>query len=201
VGETNVTDGRLLRASRTRDKVVDALLTLIDQGSLRPTAREIAAQAGVSLRSLYVHFDDVEALFYAAAVRHAERGAKLIPAPVTEGSFEERLIAFVNRRSLIYELGHNIRRAAVLQEPFSLAIRTILEEARQLGRTEIERVFGPELAGAEPNQRRLTLASLDVASAASGWDVLREQHGLDVDEAVAVMRDAVRAAVRPLAHT
>jgi AcrR family transcriptional regulator len=201
VGETNVTDGRLLRANRTRDKVVDALLTLIDQGSLRPTAREIAAQAGVSLRSLYVHFDDVEALFYAAAVRHGERGDALIPPPVTEGSFEERLVAFVKRRGLIYESGHNIRRAAVLQEPFSLAIRTILEEARQMGRAEIECVFKPELSALEREQRHVTLAALDVASHAAGWDVLREQHGLDVEDAVAVMCDAVRAAVRPLAHT
>lgn len=201
MGETNVTDGRLLRANRTRDKVVDALLALIDQGSLRPTAREIAEQAGVSLRSLYVHFDDVEALFFAAAVRQAERGNDVVPPLVTEGSFQERLVAFVKRRGLIYESGRNIRRAAVLQEPFSLAIRTILEEARQRGRAETERVFKPELAGLEPNQRRLALAALNLVCNASGWDVLREQHGLDVDDAVTVMCDAVRAAVRPLAHT
>jgi TetR/AcrR family transcriptional regulator, regulator of autoinduction and epiphytic fitness len=197
VGETNVTDGRLLRASRTRDNVVDALLELIDGGNLRPTAREIAAQAGVSLRSLYVHFDDVEALFFAAAVRHEERGAKLLPEPLTTGTVEERIAAFVRRRALIYERGRNIRRAAVLQEPFSAAIRTILEEARRIGRREVECVFAPELDGLDHDRRRRALAATDVASYAGGWDVLREQHGLDVDEAVAAMCDLVRAAVAP----
>jgi AcrR family transcriptional regulator len=67
-----VADGRATRAERTRIAVVDALLSLNEQGNLRPTAREIAAEAGVSLRSIYVHFDDVEALFIAAAIRHAE---------------------------------------------------------------------------------------------------------------------------------
>jgi TetR/AcrR family transcriptional regulator of autoinduction and epiphytic fitness len=201
VGETNVTDGRLLRANRTRDNVVDALLQLIDEGNLRPTAREIAARASVSLRSLYVHFDDVEALFFAAAVRNEERGAKHIPETRTEGTFEERLSAFVRRRALIYESGHNVRRAAVLQEPFSLAIRTILEEARKRGRHDIERVFARELADLTADQRRRRLAALDLASQASGWDLLREQHNLDVDEAVSVMSDMVRAAVRPMART
>jgi AcrR family transcriptional regulator len=201
VGETNVTDGRLLRANRTRDNVVDALLTLIEQGNLRPTAREIAAQAGVSLRSLYVHFDDVEALFFAASVRNQERGAALIPEPVTEGSLEERLVAYVQRRGLIYEHGRNVRRAALLQEPFSIALRTILEEARRMGRMELGCVFKPELDVLDDEQRRLALASLDVASCASGWDTLREQHGLEVDETVTVMCDLVRAVVRPLAHT
>lgn len=201
MGETNVTDGRLLRANRTRDNVVDALLALIDQGNLRPTAREIAAQAGVSLRSLYVHFDDVEALFFAAAVRHEERGASRIPETVTKGTFEERVVAFVKRRGLIYELGHNIRRAAVLQEPFSLAIRAILEEARRLSRQELDCVFSPELDGLDDDQRRKTLATLDLVTYASGWDVLREQHNLDVDDAVSVMCELVRAVVRPLART
>jgi TetR/AcrR family transcriptional regulator of autoinduction and epiphytic fitness len=201
VGETNVTDGRLLRANRTRDNIVDALLQLIDEGNLRPTAREIAAQAGVSLRSLYVHFDDVEALFFAAAVRNEERAGKHIPETRTKGTFDQRLDAFVKRRALIYESGHNIRRAAVLQEPFSLAIRTILEEARKRGRQELECVFAPELAGLTADQRRARVAALDLASYATGWDLLREQHDLDVDDAVSVMRDMVRAAARPLART
>jgi TetR/AcrR family transcriptional regulator of autoinduction and epiphytic fitness len=201
VGETNVTDGRLLRANRTRDNVVDALLELIDAGNLRPTAREIAAQAGVSLRSLYVHFDDVEALFFAAAVRHEERSAKVLPDTRTEGTFEERLVAFVEKRALIYERGRNIRHAAVLQEPFSLAIRTILEEARRIGRHEVERVFSPEVAALDADRRPRVLAAIDLAAYAGGWDVLREQHNLAVDDAVAVVCDLIRAVVRPLAHT
>ena len=71
MAETTVTstepaggDGRASRAARTRIAVVDALLALNEKGNLRPTAREIAAEAGVSLRSIYVHFDDVESLAF-----------------------------------------------------------------------------------------------------------------------------------------
>ena len=42
-------DGRLARSARTRHAVVDALLDLLGEGDLRPTAARIAERAGVSL--------------------------------------------------------------------------------------------------------------------------------------------------------
>ena len=76
---TSSADGRLTRAARTRTAVVDALLTLNERGQLRPTARDIAAEAGVSLRSVYVHFDDLEALFVESSRRHTELLAAALP--------------------------------------------------------------------------------------------------------------------------
>ena len=56
-------DGRTVRAERTRQALVDALLGLLDAGVLSPTAAAIAQRAGVSERSLFQHFPDREALF------------------------------------------------------------------------------------------------------------------------------------------
>lgn len=190
MGETNVTDRRIERANRTRDNIVDALLELIDDGNFRPTAREIAARANVSLRSLYVHFDDVEALFHAAAIRHKIRLDEFRTELVTSGPFEERLAAFMTRRITFYEAGEKVRQAALLQEPFSPALHSILEEARQAGRAELDKVFGPELSGRKGASRR---APLDVITNPSTWTALRNQHGLDVDAARAVVCDMVRA--------
>jgi TetR/AcrR family transcriptional regulator, regulator of autoinduction and epiphytic fitness len=66
-------DGRLARGERARGAIVDALLALIDRGDLRPSAARVAERAGVSLRSVFQHFSDVESLFAAAASRQAER--------------------------------------------------------------------------------------------------------------------------------
>lgn len=195
VGETNVTDGRLVRASRTRDGVVDALLALIDEGNFRPTAREIAARANVSLRSLYVHFDDVEALFHAAAVRHGEHLEALRIEPVIEGPFEDRLASFVESRARYYEIGWNVRKAAVLQEPFSPALRAVLEHGRKAVRAELVCIFAPELAG---DDRRL--AALDVITNAVSWNVLCTQHGLSLDQAKDVIADLVRGLLGPYAQ-
>lgn len=194
MGETPVTDRRIERANRTRDNVVDSLLALIEEGNLRPTAREIAARAGVSLRSLYVHFDDVEALFHAAAIRHKVRLDEHYTAPLTSGPFEERLVAFVERRAKYYELGHNIRQAALMQEPFSPALHSILEAAREAGRAELDKVFAPELSGRKLAQKR---AALDTMTHPAAWRVLRAQHGLGIDTAKSVMCEMVRALLGP----
>src|SRR3954470_18279608 len=59
VTPTETVDGRTARATRTREAVVSAVLDLVNEGNPKPTAREIADRAGVSLRSVYVHFDDL----------------------------------------------------------------------------------------------------------------------------------------------
>jgi AcrR family transcriptional regulator len=190
VGETNVTDRRVERANRTRDNVVDALLALIDEGNLRPTAREIAARANVSLRSLYVHFDDVDALFHAAALRHKVRLDEALPELVTSGTFEERLKAFVERRSIAYELGRRVNHAALLAEPFSPAMRSIISNAWQTAITSLEKAFAAELTGRQSARKR---AALDVMTGGGTWESLRHHHNLSVDEAAEVVCDMVRA--------
>jgi len=190
VGETDVTDGRVVRANRTRDNVVDALLALLDEGNLRPTAREIAERANVSLRSVYVHFDDVEQLFHAAALRHYERLKDVRSELPTKGTLSERIVAFVDRRARLYEVGQNVTHAAVLQEPFSPAMRSILDEARKGGWAELDKVFGRDLKGKARTRQR---AALDVITQPGAWRILREQHGMSIDDAKAVMCDQLRA--------
>ena len=55
-------DGRHERRARNRDAVVDALLALVGDGDLAPSAEAVAARAGLSSRSLFRYFADTEAL-------------------------------------------------------------------------------------------------------------------------------------------
>ena len=66
-------DGRRARRHRSRDLAVDALLDLLGEGVLRPTAQQVAERSGVSLRSIFRIFDDVETLNAAAAARQLSR--------------------------------------------------------------------------------------------------------------------------------
>src|SRR5439155_27204654 len=100
VAATSPPDGRSAAAARTRDAVVEALLSPLDDGNFRPTARQVAERAGVSLRSVYVHFDDLEDLFTAAAHNHVERMRDLVESVPAEGPLESRLDAFLRQREL-----------------------------------------------------------------------------------------------------
>src|SRR5438132_11759096 len=92
-------DGRVVRGRRSREAVVDALLALIDEGDVRPTAQRIAERAGVSLRSLFHHFDDLESLFVAAADAHQARIAPVLRRLPRTGPRADRVAAFVDARS------------------------------------------------------------------------------------------------------
>ena len=182
-------DGRNLRSLRTRTAVVDAVLELIDEGDLRPTAPRIAERAGVSLRSVFQHFRDVEALFGVATDRQLERiGALVKPLPTT-GSLEDRLAAFVEQRVRIYEAVTPVRRAALAHEPFSSHAVDARDRILAVARAELRRTFATELDAQPPD----LLEALDAAASWQVWEALRSHQGLDADEARKVLERMLRA--------
>src|SRR5664279_4760669 len=90
---------RLARTARTRAAIVDALLDLLEEGDLQPTASRIADRAGTSLRLIYHHFGDLESLFHEAAVRQTERLARHIEPIDASLPLPERIDAIVDQRS------------------------------------------------------------------------------------------------------
>lgn len=185
-------DRRLQRSATTRAAVVDALLALLGEGDLRPTAPRIAERAGVSLRSVFQHFADLEALFAAAADRQSallHRLGRQLPAG---GRLEPRLAAFVAQRRRVLEAIAPVRRAALLMEPFSPEIGRRLAQSRELGRGEIERVFASELRAHRGAARAEMVAALSVASSFATWEALRVHQRLAPDRAARVMARMLR---------
>ena len=64
IGPTS--DGRRQRSERSQVAIVEAALTLISEERQVPTAQQIADRAGVSIRSFFRHFADMDALFLSA---------------------------------------------------------------------------------------------------------------------------------------
>ncbi len=181
-------DGRLARGERARAAIVDALLALIERGDLRPSAARIAERAGVSLRSVFQHFSDVESLFAAAATRQTERLAPLAGAVPDDGPLAKRLDVFVRKRTRLLEAISPVRRAAILMEPFSSELHGRLGAFRALKAEEVHRVFATELACRPPAARRRLRAALAAAASWSTWHALREHQGLSAAEARRVLR-------------
>jgi AcrR family transcriptional regulator len=170
-------DGRAARAARTRDAVIDAFLELIDAGESQPTARSIAARAGVSLRSVYVRFQDLDAVIVSAAQRQWERVLEITEPLPTSGPRAARLDAFVVQRCRVLELIAPVRRAAESQEAGSPALQSLLSWARQAARDEIARVFAIELDALPRAERTRLLDALDVAAGTATWEALRRHRG------------------------
>ncbi|GIU88195.1 MAG: hypothetical protein KatS3mg009_2710 [Acidimicrobiia bacterium] len=170
---TPVSDGRTARSRRTRVAVVDAVLRLLRSGKLRPTAREIASEAGVSVRSVYVHFDDLDDLFVAAAERQYELLRPLLVTVPATGPLRERARALARARGTIFETVGEVRRAAHVHAPFSPALAARLSVAREWSHAELRRVFAAELAGLGEPARTRRLAALHVLTGPDAWAELR----------------------------
>ena len=187
-------DGRTVRAERTRQALVDALLGLLDAGELRPTAAAIAERAGVSERSLFQHFPDREALFEAVARQQYERVMPTLRPVDASLPLAERIDEFTRQRARLYEMIGGVRRAALLIEHESPAVAGWLTTARRAKAAEAERVFRRELETIPADEREPVRAALIAVCAWPAWDSLRTHQRFGVTRA----RDAMAAAIGAL---
>jgi len=178
-------DGRHERASRTRSALVEGLLGLLEAGTLRPTAAEIAGSAGVSRRALFQHYKELDELFLDVAELHFRRNVVgLEPALLTHGPLDERLEVFLTRRTRMLERISPVRRAALLVAPTSPAVALKVRNLRRAKRREVERAFAPEIEAGDP----LLFEALAAAASWSTWQALREHQSLSVTRAQAALR-------------
>ena len=181
-------DGRTARSERTRNAIVDAHVSLITEGDLRPTADRIAKLAGVSLRALWSHFADMEALMTASAQRILDRrDAAFEPIP-PDLPLTERIDAYCRQRARLNDLVAAAARASALKEPFSPALQRYRKLHVERVRDEVSTLFADEIDG-DPE----LLTALTVVSMWNTWDTMRTPMELTTEAATAVLRRTVTA--------
>jgi TetR/AcrR family transcriptional regulator of autoinduction and epiphytic fitness len=186
-------DGRAARAARTRDAIIDATVALVEQGDVRPTAPRIAERAGVSVRSVFQHFDDLSAVYTAVVRRVVERVAVLVVPPDLTAPLDARIAAFVGTRGALLDAVTPFRRAANVHAPFSPELREALANGNAFLRAEVEAAFAPELDAMPASDRAELVAALSAASSWGTWDSLRVDGGESSGTARAVVARTLAA--------
>lgn len=176
-------DGRTARAVRTREALVDATIALVEEGDARPTAPRIAERAGVSVRSVFQHFADLETLFTAMGVRVFERLAALVSPIDPELPLAERVAEFVRQRAEVCEAVTPINRAAMTHAPTSRTINRQFRAGHGFTAAQIEETFASELRAVGDRQRVALADALLVATSWSTWNLLRSLEDRPVPEA------------------
>jgi TetR/AcrR family transcriptional regulator, regulator of autoinduction and epiphytic fitness len=186
-------DGRTVRAERTRQALVDALLSLLDEGQLTPTAAAIAARAGVSERSVFQHFPDREALLEAVAREQYDRVVPTLRPVDATLPLPERIDQFVAQRARLYELIGGVRRAGLLVEHESTSVAGWLATARQAKAADVERVFRRELDAVPGDEREALRSTLIMLCSWAAWDGWRTHQRLSVQRARAALAAGIAA--------
>jgi AcrR family transcriptional regulator len=187
--DAGAVDGRRERSVRNKDAVVDALLELLRDGEVRPGGQAIADRAGVSLRTVFRHFDDLDTLMEAAVQRQLARVGPMfeLPTPDRGSPLSERVDALARHREQLYEEVAPVRRAAMRLAPFNGAVSDALAASRRTLRRSLERQFQPELATLPATTRRTVLDAADAATSFPAWNAMRADQGLSASRARAAV--------------
>ena len=185
-------DGRRARRDRNRERVVDALLELYREGDIAPPISTVAQRSGISHRSVFRYFEDLDQLCRVAIERHSASVAHLIRIErAGEGTLAERIDSLVANRSDLYEAVAPIARVTAMRAPLQPVLRERIREDRARLDEQVVRQFAPELDSMpEPNRTRVAAAAKILCSI-EAFEMMRHQRGLSAGDARQVAVEAL----------
>jgi len=188
-------DGRMRRGERSGRAIVEALVGLVGDGILEPTAQQVAARAGVGIRTVFRRFSDMESLFAEMGARMQAEALPLLLGGRPGGDLTERARALVCQRATFFERIASYKRAANLKRWRSPFLRD--------GHTRLVRGLRADLMRWLPELRSApedVVNALDLATSFEAWDRLRIEQRLGRERAQAVVERTVLALVAGLAR-
>jgi AcrR family transcriptional regulator len=183
------TDGRRRRSLDSRARIVAAMLELTRESAIAPSAEQVALRAGVGLRTVFRHFQDMESLYSEIARPFEAELRAWAQRPFKGATWQDRVIELIGRRSAAFEIVAPFRRAsdamrhasAVLQAEhatLTTALRAILRGLIPKGAIDMA-----------------TFEALDLLLGYEAWSRLRREQGLGPAQARKVLQRAVRALI------
>ena len=147
-------DGRTMRRNRNRTAVITALLEMVREGDLHPGAAEIAERAGVSHRSIFRYFDDLDDLVRTTIDQAFRDAAPISSIPeLADGTLDERIANLVDARLALYA---HVDGPIQLARMRSYSIPSIDDEIASIVehfREQLHQHFAPELSGIDHPDR------------------------------------------------
>jgi TetR/AcrR family transcriptional regulator of autoinduction and epiphytic fitness len=170
-------DGRTARRERNRQEVVEAALTLIDEGEMDPSIEQLTKRSGLSARSIFRYFDGLDDLRRAVLQRHFQRVQPILSVPEPgRGSLDQRIRRFVETRIRVNEALAGLARTARLRAPYAPVIADDVRRYRQMLEAQVRQHFAPELKARSRSEAEDLVALIDLIVSFDGWDLLVEEH-------------------------
>jgi AcrR family transcriptional regulator len=186
-------DGRLTRSVVTRTKIVDALTALVLEGQITPTAEQVAKRAHVGLRTVFRHFDDMDALYREISVDVDAQIQPLMQARLEGVTWQARLLESIDIRTAIFDRTAALHVAAQVHRHESAFLAQNLMDSARLQRAMVCRLLPAEVA-----QNTRLVDALDLVLSFEAWVRLRREQGLQTAAARDVMRLGVSALLATL---
>jgi len=176
-------DGRRARRDQNRDRVVDALLQIYREGNLRPSVALVAERSGVSHRSVFRYFEDLDEL-YRVTVERQFRSIYdyLLISAIGEGSVGDRIEAIVENRQELYEVTEFPFRVGQMLAPVEPIIAAHRRDMAARAVAQVAHHFATELSSFSDEGRSAIQESVAAALSLESIDYLRHVRQLNRSE-------------------
>jgi hypothetical protein len=175
-------DGRRLRSDRSRQVIVEAMLRLIDGGNLAPTAQQIADHAKVGIRSVFRHFEDMEAIFATGDQIWREGFIGKSSAVDPELSLTARINWAVKELQTQFENNSNIMKSTAIRRWRSAFLKQNYAKYQHKMRSDISRAL-PEIGQLSASRQEAIFAIMSFEY----WDRLRDHQSLSTDDSAELL--------------
>ncbi len=190
LNETPRVDGRRERGNRNKAAVVQALLELYEAGEIQPSAARIAEVAGVSERSVFRYFDDMEDLAATAIDMQWERVRHLYEGLDSSGNLEQRIEALVEHRMRLFDKTVGVGKASMVTSVRSVTVANALHQRRTFLRNQATEQFAAEIENSA--QPAIAARIVDYTVSIENIEYLRTSVGLTKPR----IRETLSAALR-----
>lgn len=186
-------DGRKQRSQSSRARIIQALLQLVGNGVYAPSAAGVAEQAGVGLRTVFRQFDDMDSLYREMTDAITAKVLPIMLEPLAGEGWKQRLFSAAERRAQVFEMVMPYRISANLKRFQSDYLMQDYRRMLGLEKSMIESLL-PDAVRADA----IALHSINAVLSFQTWRLLRHDHELPVDDARAVIRNLLGAALASL---
>ncbi len=183
---TEVVDGRRKRSEDSRARIVAAMLELVHAGETVPGAEQVAAHAGVGLRTVFRHFNDMDSLYREMSAAIEGEIAEVVSKPLKGDTWREKLADMIARRAAAFEKMAPFQRAAVVHRHRSRYLEDGHERFTATCRAYLIAILPKEISA-----RPTLLETLDLMLSFEVWSRLRREQNLTARRARAVVEETV----------
>jgi AcrR family transcriptional regulator len=186
-------DGRIKRSQDSQQRIVAALLELVSEGNMTPSAEQVAERAGIGLRSVFRHFKDMDSLYREMADALSATTDDAVAQPFKATAWREQVLELVDRRATVFEKLAPFLRAAHAHRQRSLFLKAGHERFIKALRQLLLGLLPPDVA-----RDGQLVEAFDLLLSFEAWRRLREDQGLDVAKARRVLTATIGAVLREL---
>ena len=184
--ETRPIDGRRQRTVDSRARIVGAMLELTGAGHISVSAELVAERAGVGLRTVFRHFNDMESLYREMSLAVEARLRREVSFDFASTGWREQLIELIRRRTAIFERMAPYKRAEAAHRHRSKVLAEDIDRRNTFMRDMLHSVVPAEISS-----DLALFEALDLMLSFECWERLRRDQGLSPRRAREVLEGAV----------